>query len=120
VKCGRVERFVPHQTILIARLQKHAVLFWSRVTNPARKKPSLDKPCFSRRTRRLALWLAISATVSSVKNTFRIKNRQVREILDPLCGTRGPILGDLRLSSCTNCFEGGFSETTTRVMPKPL
>jgi hypothetical protein len=46
--------------ILNARPQKHAVLSWGRVAKPARMKPSLDRPCFSRRIRRIALWLAIS------------------------------------------------------------
>jgi hypothetical protein len=29
------------------------------VLNPARVKPSLNRPCFLRRTQRIALWLAI-------------------------------------------------------------
>ena len=52
----------PYEYVLLVtntdcRPKRRYDLLW--IPQPARMKPSLDRPCFSRRTQRVALWLAI-------------------------------------------------------------
>jgi len=48
-------------SVIIHALERcHApVLRFKKVAAPDQMKPSLDRPCFSRRTQRVALWIAV-------------------------------------------------------------